>query len=270
MLNKEIFNQLVIDFHDVLKNNNILLKSIWEEFEFNIKNNSNELYLQISITINNKIVVQSNTTYNETNSMIKNNEIINYSNSLLDYDEYTIIGNPTYLNDQQYNILNGTIDIMVHPTYNIPCPYLRIWYQHTGKLLDHVEINQLMKFFNYRNSTDNNINNLSIYNNIYYNNITDHRIYSFGQLENEMHPILDTPCYSIHVCMLQDLMKESILTYQYHHYDRTKLNSLSDSTITCNAYHSFYLLNWISLVGNFIGFHITTEDYTSLSKLLCT
>jgi len=155
--------------------------------------------------------------------------------------------------------VTGVIDILMHPVYAVPSPYLRPWDQR-GNLLQIDEVHEII----HGNRIDCEVTTSSPATN-------DNRDASVRALMMDMHPILDITCYTLHICKLRDIMemmtdcgddpldmmiigaadKEAALirgevrSSSLHHYRRLKL----------------YCLNWLSLIGPSIGFTMRPVQY---------
>ena len=107
-------------------------------------------------------------------TLIKNNECIQY------FDDKLCVDDSTYHDiDNNYKTkIHGYMDIITHPTYNIPCPFIRLWYS-SGCLLNLSDVKGFL--FNGNHEIDN--------------------------YQQEEHPFHGTPCFTFHICGIEENLK---------------------------------------------------------------
>lgn len=151
------------------------------------------------------------------------------SKHVLDYDDLAMAILPVNMEFIESNTENvyATVDIIIHPAFQVLCPYIRCWNQNGG-FLSTEELQSLLDQFYHRSDEPAMI--------MSENSVT----HPFGRLISEEHPFTGLPCSTIHVC---GLISE-------HSRPRISLPS------------------WLSVIGPFIGLHISSKDFISMSKLL--
>jgi len=152
------------------------------------------------------------------------------SNALnLEFDDKLCINDKTYcdmdiddttVHSNNHNKYYGQLDIIVSDVYNIPCPYLTIW-DCRGLLLGSSDVQSLL----------------------FTTKSTDNRNHEVEILIDE-HPIHGMPCYSYHVCGLNEALA---------------------SMNTFNQMQRF--ISWLSIIGRYIGIHISSKDFHKIQSI---
>lgn len=140
--------------------------------------------------------------------------------------------------------ISGYIDILLHPAYQVPCPYLRLW-NRSGSYLT---IEQAQPFLDKHSccyqGDDIKLSNSS--------SLVSHAVFPFGRLIQDLHPYDGYACYTIHVCEISN-------------YIDMCLQSKGISTI---PKENAYMLVWLSIVGPHIGLPIAPSEYRAGIDLL--
>lgn len=182
--------------------------------------------------------------------------------------------------------IHGLIDIILHPTYQVPCPYIRL-FDSSGQPVAGSVYQTLMKKKKEQESgrcTDIKIDKIeSLY--------PDHRYEDFCVEENldahssesfeiiyEEHPYKQTPCLCVHVCGILPRIK--VLESSGQPVGSTSSVRCSSTEDTCNDNLrpnvtsttnrnnlDKYFLHWLVLMGSTIGLDITIDLYKDVCMM---
>ncbi|RYH12788.1 hypothetical protein EON65_37300 [archaeon] len=153
----------------------------------------------------------------------------------------------TILRNTDNNTVHIELHILLHPTYSIPCPYVKAW-RHNGVTVSETELTSLLT------RTGMNPKPLSSLNTVNGTEDTDYRIYNFGTFVLDVHPILDAPYYTFHICDLSNRIQPLIESH---------LNGNStNGDVQLNG--STYMLLWLTYVGPYIGISISPSLFIEL------
>jgi hypothetical protein len=145
-------------------------------------------------------------------------------------------------------IIEGELHVVLHPTYFVPCPYLRCW-KSNGQLLAAHELQSLIRPKSTFKSTSS-----SLVDEKHVAKDTDHRIYEFGALLPDPHPQLNScPWLTLHVCDVASRM-QSLL----------QIEPLSMGKVSGPE----YLLTWLACMGPHVGLSLSAKCYLELRELL--
>lgn len=159
---------------------------------------------------------------------------------------------------------SGVIDILMHPVYAVPSPYIRLWDQY-GNLLQLREV-QDVTIHGQRIGTITVAQSSSS---------DDNRVASLKSLVMDMHPMLDVTCYTLHICKLRDIMElmlsgggvvkeaaaNSTVGGELRDRDIHEAVFFFETSTRRNRQLKLYCLNWLSLVGPAIGFTMRPGQY---------
>lgn len=172
-------------------------------------------------------------------------------------------------------------DVLLHPIYGIPCPYITGMWTDNGGRLNIEEAQMLIDELNGTNcdtvmnvhekhetdlshflseelplSTTTTTTTTSI-------PTTDHRQYTFGRLTMEIHPITDSPCWSFHICQLTDIM-------ELRNLNRSSLTPTTSTDIQHDGSlpEPLYLLNWFTVIGPYFAYKLSPGMYNKLAQLI--
>lgn len=152
--------------------------------------------------------------------------------SMLDPYEYTVD-----------IILHGQIDILLHPAFQVPCPYIRMW-DSSGSYLTAEKIQLFLDNYSMNrkvvNQEDHSLD-------IAYSR--DHRVHIFGRLYDTEHPNEGHMCSSIHVCDIDRYLQSK---------------QVLDSDISLGN----FMLSWFSLMSSHIGLSISPAEFLKCSELM--
>ena len=250
----------------------------------------------------------------------------------LEFDSNTSTNSTTPKHSGQ---IRAKIDIMLHPVYQLPCPYITRMCDSSGRQLNLLEAQELIDFqrvavyisktanrtdctnelkkltrtntmefngveqtFDDKVESTSNEPDITLPSNVINNNtaLRDHRYQEFGRLTTDMHPINDTPCWSMHLCqlanissdMMQSMQSSSTLTSTVETslngnviaesaavQDQDQFSFLlpnqsksMDKTKVIGVENSLFLLNWLCLVGPHIGIMISPALYSLMKEKL--
>ena len=162
------------------------------------------------------------------------------------------------------------IDVLLHPIYEIPCPFIRM-YDCLGQLLPAVITQELVARVFYRptiSDTDTS---------------EDTKEKNHVQFAFEEHPYLTMPCLCLHVCGVRECMTMLEPSAQNAQHlappaklalsatldiigmgDNSSINNNNDNNTDDGASSDIYLLRWFSLVGPAIGLNISPLLFAKL------
>jgi hypothetical protein len=168
-------------------------------------------------------------------------------------------------------MLETEVLIMLHPVYQIPSPYImRSRWVGSGQILSisqfQNEVDSLHKSATtlVEHSGDITIPELST------REPADNRTYAFGRLTQDNHPVTDEPCWSMHMCMLEDIMRMSFVG-EGRGGGTSEAEAWSSDSATKPPHtgvERLYLLNWLSLVGPHFGLAMAPEAYRAISAAI--
>lgn len=192
-------------------------------------------------------------------------------NSLFDetlrLDDCCVVGPQHCVESRRHRItttasVSGVIDILLHPVYAVPSPYIRLW-DHHGNLLQLSEVQDIIAR-GQRVGTAVAQQSSSSH---------DNRVASMKTLVMDMHPMLDITCYTLHICKLRDIMELMLSGGDGVVKEATAANSTVGVEVRDIIYEDddffqynrqskmMYCLNWLSLVGPSIGFMMRPVQY---------
>ena len=151
---------------------------------------------------------------------------------------------------------SGVIDILMHPVYAVPSPYIRLWDQH-GNLLQLRELQDVI-IHGQSLGTITEVQPLSS---------DDNRVASLKSLVMDMHPMLDVTCYTLHICKLRDIMElmlsgGGVVKEAAANSTGGEVRDIHEAVFfQTDRQLKVYCLNWLSLVGPSIGFTMRPEQY---------
>jgi hypothetical protein len=153
--------------------------------------------------------------------------------------------------------MSGELHVLLHPTFQVPCPYLRLWDQagNTLSLEDTqfvvdgltrsrdgiVSSAEKLSGDGLQSDDGNDISGGGSSSSTISDKATDvdSRRYAFGSLMSESHPYLDTPCCTVYVCTLPVRM----------------------TALMCGQPLELYMINWWALIGPSVGIVLDKEFY---------
>jgi Autophagocytosis associated protein, active-site domain len=180
--------------------------------------------------------------------------------------------------------VHGLIDIILHPTYQVPCPYIRL-FENSGQPITDSIYQSLIRKKNVRGNGERNykfergkiellasddccedfddVEDLDDQPSVYY------------EVIYEEHPYLQIPCLCVHVCGLLpriellesngQSMKSTFSAQGCQTNNNLNTDSLpcTAATTTSNSIDS-YFLHWLVLMGPTIGLEIATDLYKDI------
>lgn len=170
---------------------------------------------------------------------------------------------------------SGVIDILMHPVYAVPSPYIRLWDQQ-GNLLQLREVQDVIIHGQRIGTSVVQQQSLSS---------DDNRVASMKSLVMDMHPMLDVTCYTLHICKLRDIMESMLSGGDGVVEEEAAAATAANSTVGCEVrggndddleavffqhnrrLKQLYCLNWLSLVGPSIGFTMRPGQYEAAAAL---
>jgi hypothetical protein len=155
------------------------------------------------------------------------------------------------------------VDIMLHPVYEIPAPYItRSYFVSTGQLLDVSQFQNIVDSLSSGSTARAGDGKTSSH--VTHGDVADNRSYQFGRLNQESHPVTDRPCWSMHICVLEDIMRMGLASDTC---SCEGTGTLGDTKVKQDQ-ERLYLLNWLSLVGPHFGFTLRPEAYKDIAALI--
>ena len=189
---------------------------------------------------------------------------------------------PLCKRDPQSSIY-GLIDIILHPTYQVPCPYIRL-FDSSGQPITESTYQVLMERGKVQGSsqiTEKKKDGDELF-------VPDCCDEDFGDEENrdcqssanyeviyEEHPYKQIPCLCVHVCgllprmeLLESIehpMKSASIAKGYNTSgDRSTDLPPCSTSMSGPDNHDKYFLHWLVLMGPTIGLHISTDLYNDI------
>ncbi|KAM9987050.1 hypothetical protein ACTFIY_011477 [Dictyostelium cf. discoideum] len=211
MLTSKDFRDQAINL--IKKWNNIIDEIPWQWNQINELNNESKGYFTTKRyhKINNNI--ENNNNNNNNNN--ENFEEIKETND----DSSTIKSN----NNNENNIIVFQFDIIYSKSYQVPVLYLNGFSSFDSSPLSWNEI----------------------WNNLPLSNLDKNQQSTIPYITQVEHPILGNPCYQLHPCETDNLMK-LILLKEKDYNDHDKKEYFKD----------YYLLSWLSIIGPMVNIKI--------------
>ena len=194
-------------------------------------------------------------------------------------DSAVVMEGPSGQHMQRYRAF---IDVLLHPMYEVPCPFIRM-YDCRGQLLPTITTQSLVSRV-FHSPTIGGTDAKK-----------DTKEENHIQFTFEEHPYLTIPCLCLHVCGVRECMAMLDLSRPQerkfapsavrdmtgitdnNHSSSSSSSSSSDSSSNTDGDNSnntddsassdMYLLRWFSLVGPAIGLHISPQLFAKLSSL---
>lgn len=168
--------------------------------------------------------------------------------SLLEDPDQHLMEDTVSMDDYHQNPrdLEGEIHILIHPVYNIPCPFLRLWNRRNGEPLPSSEINSLLSAKTA--SLDGRLRS------------EDYRINERGRWYPDLHFYDQSHSYcTLHLCEIE---KEY---YQIVRSSAILNNEENNNSDNENTDQRKWLI-WWSLIGKFLGITISPQQYQEILK----
>jgi hypothetical protein len=138
------------------------------------------------------------------------------------------------------NFIAGEIDIIFNEIYNLPSPYMKVWYASNGEIVTHSE---LRKFFKNLDKDE---------------PFVDHQFSKFGTLMIDTHPLTNNYCLSIHICDLERRLQP--MNHQINEQIQLNMNlSLQSEQLSL-----LFLLHWLNHLGPHLGLVFSPAYYKYL------
>jgi Autophagocytosis associated protein, active-site domain len=177
--------------------------------------------------------------------------------------------------------VHGLIDIILHPTYQVPCPYIRL-FDNSGQPITDSVYQSLIRKKNVNGECNKKVERSKIeplasddcYEDFDVVEDLDDQPSEYYEVIYEEHPYLQIPCLCVHVCGLLpriellessgQSMKSAFAAQGCQTEDNLITDSLCTSaTIRSNSIDN-YFLHWLVLMGPTIGLEITTDLYKDI------
>jgi len=136
--------------------------------------------------------------------------------------------------------LSGRLDILMHPTYSVPCPYISLW-ESSGQPLSIEEIEMLF-------------------------GLADQSKSNGSELIAEENPLTNRPSFALHVCGIGERLQE-----MYKHeedVDKDEERDTAGQICETTSTSLTWFLKWLVLVGPKIGFPVSPSLFQHLGKYL--
>jgi hypothetical protein len=174
------------------------------------------------------------------------------------------VDHSTCISDDSVALFKGEIHIILHPTYDVPCPLLRLWNDKTGEIIDQEVLNSLLissfsqvtvTGITNKNLDEIGSNKLDTGEGIDFRktptNVTDRVI-----LTAELHPSCPSKgfYYSIHLCEIEKSFRLMMENQEKQKPDC----SIQPSDISSKR---LMLLSWFTMFGKYVGISITPHIY---------
>jgi hypothetical protein len=161
--------------------------------------------------------------------------------------------------------VNGLIDIIMHPVYNTPSPFMR-FFDDSGAVFDSLQTETICRAC--RSLCPEQPREIL--------GIRDHRYNEFGRVILDNHPFFGTPFYSLHVCHASQLLSVSSSLCQQHSYAQqqnevvNRPGAVAAERPPCPSRQSGLMdaLNWLSLFGPHIGLPFSPSIYSQIFHII--
>ncbi|EAL73009.1 autophagy protein 10 [Dictyostelium discoideum AX4] len=220
MLTSKDFRDQAINL--IKKWNNIIDEIPWQWNQINELNNESKGYFttkryhKINNNNNNN---NNNNIENKNNNNIENFEEIKET---IDDSSTTIIKSNN--NNNENNIIIFQFDIIYSKSYQVPVLYLNGFSSFDSSPLSWNEI----------------------WNNLPLSNLDKNQQSTIPYITQVEHPILGNPCYQLHPCETDNLMKLILL----------KEKDYNDNNDKKEYFKDYYLLSWLSIIGPMVNIKI--------------
>lgn len=160
-------------------------------------------------------------------------------------------------------VVNGVIDIIMHPVYNIPSPFMR-FFDDSGAVLDYLQTESICRAC--RSFSSEQPSAIS--------DARDHRYHEFGQIILDNHPFFGTPFYSLHVCHASQLLSVSTSVCHTYSQQQDEIDNRPDAIAVerppCSSHLNGLMeaLNWLSLFGPHIGLPFSPSIYSQIVNII--
>lgn len=157
-----------------------------------------------------------------------------------------------------------TVTVTLHPVYSVPAAYIERMWDNNGSSYSLNMCQEVLDLLRLPNTGGGKRTAISVAHSTHSTHSThneDHRHYEFGRLTMEIHPITEKPCFSFHLCQLQDIM--SMLESSAVVPAGSKVNSHASAN-----QGELYLLNWFALLGPHFGFRMDPSLYKQMAAVL--
>ena len=166
-------------------------------------------------------------------------------------------------------LYRGHIDIILHPLYLVPCPYIQL-FDSKGQPLtaDHIQL--LIRSFRLEMCTGHNdCAKCETIGNTCDKEAKCSEDEKFLEYLYEEHPYTLTPCLCLHVCGLGASLAliDSTNTISNNYENRSSNLRATDGNATYPTV-DLYLLSWFTLVGPAIGINVDMAFYQAAVELL--
>ncbi|KAM9962120.1 hypothetical protein ACTFIR_005006 [Dictyostelium discoideum] len=223
MLTSKDFRDQAINL--IKKWNNIIDEIPWQWNQINELNNESKGYFTTKryhkINNSNNNIENNNKNNNNNNN---NNEIFEEIKETID-DSSTIIkrnNNNNNNNNNENNIIIFQFDIIYSKSYQVPVLYLNGFSSFDSSPLSWNEI----------------------WNNLPLSNLDKNQQSTIPYITQVEHPILGNPCYQLHPCETDNLMKLILLKEKDYNDDKKEY------------FKDYYLLSWLSIIGPMVNIKI--------------
>lgn len=185
----------------------------------------------------------------------------------------------------QDGLCRGRIDIILHPLYQVPCPYIQL-FDSNGQPVTADRIQLLIRTFRLEMYADHNRAEIddTDKNTSYLHDCTKSETIgkayekeakcrkekNFLEYLYEEHPYTLTPCLCLHVCGLGASLALIDTTDAISNNNQNRSSNLRrvrDGNIS-NPTTDLYLLSWFTLVGPAIGIKMDLSSYQAASEFL--
>eukprot|EP01036_Dinobryon_divergens_P024482 gene24481-32933_t len=173
------------------------------------------------------------------------------------YDAWTTIEDPSIIFSPQSSgvIVNGVVDIIMHPVYNIPSPFMR-FFDDSGAVFDHRHTESICCAHRSQCCRPSELPE------------GDNRYHEFGRVILDNHPFFGTPFFSLHLCNASELLSTSASFYHYARDididNRVDTTTASERPIISHDDDLMAALNWLSLFAPHIGLPFSPSIYSQI------
>lgn len=192
-------------------------KGLWETLTVMEprKSSNDDQGLELNFSLKVESVFEHNEGYSTT---VSHCEDVDDVHNILSLDHSSSVGN------QVQHTINIRIDICLHPSYQIPSPFISIWDQSGTP----VSISILSR-------------------------LIDHDVDFMSSFVQEENPLSGRPCYTIHSCGIDSCM--DLMGEQSMYHSDSSVEEVESRATSAN------LLQWFTIVGPMIGLPISPQFF---------
>lgn len=178
-------------------------------------------------------------------------------------DDCSVIKREDQVRDDSQR-LEGEMHLIYSHVYECVALYLRLWDSSTGQLLDHVQVNAIMRKFCKLPQEPEDLKIPSQEQPI------DHRIYQHGELLPEMHPLLGSIYLAFHLCEMSDHFKHIIsvsVSFKPNNVTVDQKFEEEGESVMIRCDGKLLILQFLQFIARYIAVDISSDHYRELLSI---